>query len=98
MDLSFPKGNAVNDFVNKDAFDGMQFTFRFPMVDDIADDIIACRDDPVLFKVNVVHAFRNLRMDPADSMKFDIQWQGKVYLDIVIAYSWTLGTAAFQLC
>ena len=45
MDLSYPKGNAVNDFVEKDAFDGTQFTLRFPTVDDIADDIIACRDD-----------------------------------------------------
>ena len=26
MDLSYPKGNAVNDFVNKDAFDGIHHT------------------------------------------------------------------------
>ena len=42
------------------------------MIDDIADDIIGCRDDPVLFKVDMVRAFRNLRVDPADSLKFGI--------------------------
>ena len=98
MDLSYPKGNAVNDFVSKDAFDGIQFTLRFPMVKDIAEDIIACRDDPVLFKVDVVCAFCNLRVDPADSLKFGTQWQGKLYLDVVIMFCWTLGMAAFQLC
>ena len=60
MDLSYPKGNSVNDFVDKDAFDGTQFTLCFPTVDDIADDIIACKDDPVLFKVDMARAFRNL--------------------------------------
>ena len=96
MDLSYPKGNAVNDFVEKDAFDGTQFTLRVPTVDDIADDIIACRDDRVLFKIDVARAFRNLRVDPADSLEFDIQWQGKLYVDIAITFRWMLGT--FQLC
>ena len=41
MDLSYPKGNSVNYFVDKDAFNGTQFTLHFPTVDDIADDIIA---------------------------------------------------------
>ena len=45
---------------DKDAFDGTQFTLRFPTIDDIADDIIACRDDPVLFKIDVTRAFRDL--------------------------------------
>ena len=58
----------------------------FPTIDDIANDIIGCMDDLVLFKVDVVHAFRNLHVDPADSLKFGIQWQGKLYLDIAIAF------------
>ena len=37
-------------------------------------------------------AFRNLRVDPADTLKFGNQWQGKLYLDVVN------GTAASQLC
>ena len=98
IDLSFPRGNAVNDFVDGDVFDGTQFTLRFSTVDDIAEDITACKDDPVLFKIDVACAFRNLRVDPADSLKLGIQWQGKLYLDVAIAFGWTLGTAAFQLC
>ena len=29
MDLSYPKGNAGNEFIDKDAFHGIQFTLRF---------------------------------------------------------------------
>ena len=42
--------------------------------------------------------FRNLRVDPVDSLKFDIQWQGKLYLDVAIVFGWMLWTATFQLC
>ena len=86
IDLSYPKGNAVNDFVNRDAFDGTEFTLRFPTIDDIANDIIGCIDDPVRFNVDIACAFHNLCVDPADSLKFGVQWQGKLYLDIAVAF------------
>ena len=57
IDLSYPKSNAVNDFVDKDAFDGTQFTLRFPTIDAIANNIFGCIDDPVLFKIDITHAF-----------------------------------------
>ena len=88
MDLSYPKGNAVNDFVDKDVFADTQFTLRFPTIDDIAEDIITYRDDPVLFKIDAARAFRNLR----------VEWQGELYLDVMITFGWTLGTVAFHLC
>ena len=84
IDLSYPKGNAVNDFVDRQKFDGTEFTLRFPTIDDIADDIIA-------------RAFRNLHVDPADSLKSGIQWQEKLYMDIVITFGWVHSTVAFQL-
>ena len=98
IDLSYPKGNAVNDFVNRDALDGTEFTLRFPTIDDIANDIIGCMDDPVLFNIDVACAFHNLRVDPADSLKFGIQWQGKLYLDVANTFGWVHEMATFQLC
>ena len=90
--MSYPKGYAVNDFVNRDAF------YDVHTIDDIANDIIGCMDDPVLFKVNVERAVCNLCVDSAYSLKFGIQWQGKLYLDVTITFSWVHGMAAFQLC
>ena len=73
IDLSYPKGNAVNDFLDRDAFDGTEFTLRFPTIDDIAHNIIGCMDNPVLFKIDVARAFRHLHVDPADCLKLGIQ-------------------------
>ena len=50
-------------------FDASPFILKFPTVDDIDDDIVKCTEDTVLFKVDVARAFRNLRVDPADSLK-----------------------------
>ena len=98
IDLSYPKGNSVNDFVDRLRFDGAEFTLCFPTIADIADDIMACTDDPVLFNIDVVQAFRNSHVDPADTLKFGIQWQGQLYVDVAILFTWVHSMTAFQLC
>ena len=55
LDLSYPKGNSWNDHVIRKQFDN---------------SIRNTESFPVLFKVNVARAFRNLRVDPADGLKF----------------------------
>ena len=42
-------------------------------------------------------AFRNLRVDPVDATKFGIQWNCLHFLDVSVAFSWTHGSAAFQI-
>ena len=72
LNLSHPYGASVNDHVSKDKFDGHCFTLKFPSIDDIVEAILA-KDDPVLFKLDVSRAFRNLRSDPVDSLKFGLK-------------------------
>ena len=57
---------------------------------------MACTDDAVL--LDVVHAFRNLHVDPADCLKFGIHWQGQLYVGVAIEFGWVHGRAVFQLC
>ena len=97
LNLSHPYGNSVNSHVDANQFDGSPFILKFPTVDDIAEDIIKCTEDTLLFKVDVARAFRNLRVDPVDSLKFGIAWRGAFYVDIGIAFGWTHGSASFQL-
>ena len=97
LNLSHPHGNSVNSHVDANQFDGSPFILKFPTVDDIAEDIIKCTEDTLLFKVDVARAFRNLRVDPADSLKFGIAWRGAFYVDVGIAFGWTHGSASFQL-
>ena len=69
LNLSQPYGVSVNDSISKSHFDGWCFTLKFPSIYDIIQDILET-EDPVIFKINVARAFRNLRVDPADAIKF----------------------------
>ena len=68
LNLSYPYGAFLNDGVSKSHFDGRRFTLKFPLIDDIVQDILET-EDPVIFKVDVARAFQNLRVDPADTVK-----------------------------
>ena len=50
-----------------------------------------------LFKIDVARAFRNLRVDPVDSLKFGIKWNGGYYADLEVTFGWTHGSASFQI-
>ena len=96
LNLSHPKGQSVNDCVDKVRFDGRSFTLKFPSVDDIVERILEV-EDPLLFKIDVARAFRNLRVDPVDALKFGLCWDDALYVDAGVAFGWTHGSAAFQM-
>ena len=87
----------MNDHVHKDAFDSSPFILKFPSIDDITQSIKDATGDTVLFKADVAHAFRNLRVDPADALKLGIKWNKAFYVDVVIAFGWTHWSGSFQI-
>ena len=97
LDLSYPKGNSVNDTVNRSYFDGYPFLLKFPTIDDIVNEITKDNCEKDFFKIDIARAPRNLRVDPADAFKFGIQWKGQYYLDISVVFGWVHGSAAFQM-
>ena len=96
LDLSYPKGNSLNDYVDRDLFDGSPFKLKFPSIDDIT-QYIATLNDPLVAKIDVSRAFRNLRIDPADTLKLGFQWRGKFYVDGYLAFGFLHGSASYQL-
>ena len=92
-----PKGNSLNDHVSKDRFDGNLFALKLPSIDTFTQEIINTEDDPVLFKVDVARAFRNLPVDPADSLKFGLKVNNKFFWDKSVAFGWVHGTSSYQL-
>ena len=64
---------TCNDIVPRDKFDGKDFTLRFLSVDTIVEKILTLKDrDPVLYKIDVARASRNIRVDPVDAVKLGI--------------------------
>ena len=94
LNLSHPYGSSVNDHVVKNHFDGHEFTLRFPTIDDIVQAILNVKNDPVVYKIYVARAFRDLKVDPVDTLKFGIHWDGLYFLNQSVTFGWTNGSAA----
>ena len=97
LNLSYTKVSSLNDNVDKLKFDGKSFSLKFPTVDDICREICDSNTEVLLSKIDIARAFRNLRVDPADALKFGISWKGQYYLDLGVAFGWIHGSSSFQL-
>ena len=83
LNLSYPHGKSINDFVDRESFDGSKFALRLPTIDDIVSELEKLGSRALLAKIDAARAFRNLRVDPADALKFGIRWYNKYFLDSV---------------
>ena len=96
VNLSHPYGRSVNEFVDEFRFDHRPFTLKLISTDDIVKEILSLHD-PMLFKIDVARAFRNLRVDPVDIMKLGMTWRGQYYLSSAVVFGWKHGMANFKL-
>ena len=97
LNLSYPQGKSVNDHVDRDFFDGSKFALKLPTIDNIVSVIEEIGEAALIAKIDVARAFRNLRVDPSDALKFGIKWDNKYFLDKRITFGWVHGTSAFQM-
>ena len=97
LELLYPQGHSVNSHVDKNKFDGSSFVLKFLSIDHITEDIVYCTDEYVLFKTDVARTFRNLRVDPVDSLKIGMKWNGSCYADLELTFGLMQGSAAFQI-
>ena len=96
LDLSYPKGQPLNDQVDRHLFDGSAFCLKFPSFDEKVKEIVKHVDDVTLAKIDVARVFRNLRVDPADALKLGIKWGSGAFIDAAVAFSWVHGSALLQ--
>ena len=80
--------------MTRNFFDDKSFILRFPTIDDIVDKIRQTGGTVMLSKVDIARAFRNLRLDPVE---FCIQWKGKYYLDLALAFGLVDSSVSFQI-
>ena len=70
------------DKVNSELLDSHPFLLKFPTIDGIVHEITKDSVDKSIFKIDIRRAFHNLRVDPADAIKFGMQRRQKRYIDI----------------
>ena len=95
VDLSFDPEQFVIGRTPRGFYDGQPYELTLPNLDCLLGDILKC-EQPKLIKVDIVCAFRNVRIDPGDSVKLAIQHQGKFYIDKSLAFGAANGTVIFQ--
>ena len=96
LDLSFPYGQSLNDMVDREHFDDSKFQLKFPTIDDIVKEV-SHLEDPVISKIDIARAFRQMVVDPRDSLKLGIHWENKYYIDGSCAFGFAHGSTAHQL-
>lgn len=85
MDLSFPKGNAVNDYIDKNEYLGEFTQLIFPKVDDFVELIKQKGKGCLLFKKDLKRAYRQISIDPKDYNLVSFVWNKHVFCDTVLS-------------
>ena len=85
MDLSFPKGNAINDYIEKNEYLGESTQIVFPKVDDFVELIKAKGKGCLLYKKDLKHAYRQISIEPKDYNLVSFVWNKHIFCDTVLS-------------
>ena len=84
VNMSYPYGASLNDRISNTHYDGVDFTLKYPSVEDIVNTVQDLGNDVLLSKIDISRAFRNLRVNPLEYDVLGLQWKGNAYLYISI--------------
>ena len=84
LDLSFPKGHAVNDFIPKDEYLQEKIDLFYPKVDDLVDLVKLKGQGCCIFKKVLQKAFRQICIDSLEYSKVGFKFKGNLYFDSVL--------------
>ena len=93
IDLSWPKGEAVNDGVHKDSYLGTQFEMFYSSVDRIVQKL---GSSAKIFKVDINRVFRHIRIDPGDIDLLGLYHKGRYYIDLALPFGFRLCSFFFS--
>ena len=93
LDLSFPKGQSINDSVSKDFYLGQKISLSYPNVDDLVNIIKLKGKGCLLFKRDLRRFYRQIGIDIGDASVVGYSFNGFIYFDKVLSMG--LKSAAF---
>ena len=82
IDLSWPKGAAVNDGVDPSWYIDGPATITLPTADYMADRLLQLGKGAFLYKTDLARGYRQLRVDPHDWPLLGFQHRGAYFMDI----------------
>ena len=98
MDLSWPKGAAVNASVQKDVYLGTQYVLNYPSMDSITSSLVKLCPAALIYKVDISCAFRQIKIDPTDIDLLGFKFQDQYFIDRSVSFGYRNGSQIFQRC
>ena len=98
MDLSWPPGQSVNAGVSKNVYLDTIYSLHYPSIDNITEELVKLGPAAQLYKVDISHAFRHLRVDPADIDLLGFQVDGRHFIDVSTPFGFRHGSLFFHRC
>ncbi|CAC5379598.1 unnamed protein product [Mytilus coruscus] len=84
LDLSFPPGRSVNDFISKDFYLGEKVQLSYPKVDDLVGITKDKGGKCLFFKKDLKRAYMQIPIGPGDLHLVGFQWDNKLFADRVL--------------
>ena len=99
VDLSWPKGASLNNFVHKCQYLDTYFTLQYTSIDHITKKLKDLGPGALLYKADISRTFRHLKIDPGDIDLLGIV-HNKLYLDVSLSFRFHLvsGFLEMQQC
>ena len=94
LDLSFPKGNSINDYINKNEYLDEEIEIVFPKVDDFVQLIKAKGRGCLLYKTDLSRAYRQIPICPSSFNLVAFCWKKHIFFDSVL----TMGSRSAAYC
>ena len=95
IDLSYPKGSPVNSGVLSDTYLNTSFILSLPTIDNITQNIRKYGKDPLIYKIDISHVFRHIKLDPASYSLLGLKLN-KYYFDTCLPFGYRHGLAILQ--
>ena len=95
VDLSWPKGLAVNDATSIDCYDGLKFLLTFPSIDLITRRVMHCGRACKIAKIDISRAFKHVPIDPKDISYLGLFWK-KFFIEKNLVFGFRHGSQNFQ--
>ena len=76
MDLSYPEGHSINDFIDKE-----EFSLQYVTVDKAVSFILELGPGCFLSNIDIAQAFRIIPASPAQWNLLGIFWKNQFYID-----------------
>ena len=83
-DMSFPKGNSVNDSIRKDEYLDQKINLKYPTVDNLVEILKHKGKGCLLFKCDLRQFYRQIPVCPKDYSKLGCFFNGYMYFDKVL--------------